>query len=499
VPEQAHQDKLMCTAGPRAGSEFRLEAAEVIIGRATDAGIAIADRSVSRRHLQLRRDRTGWLASDLGSGNGTLVNGKPLAGERRLRHADVLTLGETQLTFTDSQTRANDTLTGRQGRSRRGITARTRAAVGACLLLAIVSLGFKLRIDRLHRAAQREAQARAELAALFREGKTLVRDGKWNQASESFQRLRQQAPDYPGLQAYLDRAKVEVPNQQHLATARAAVARDELGGAARALAQLTADTQQHEQLAALQVAINERVQRRLAEARTALGAGQAAAALPILEDLIQAFPENGDAKALGDRARQELAKRSSKQSTRSASTVWEPAVARYRQGELAQAIESASRCTIAGVRQCQSILKRMREVQRLRRQMEKLDLERLERLLDLDRQLGGGKATRALASAMTRAADLYYKRAAAAKAAGHWARAMDFASKTLEAQPGHPEASAMVADMKARAQELFLLAYSAKDGAPEQSLRRLREVLAMTPAGDELHRKAAEWIEKLSR
>lgn len=500
MPEQAHQDKLLCIAGPRAGSEFRLDTAEVIIGRAMDVGIAIADRSVSRRHLQLRRDRSGWLARDLGSGNGTLVNGKPLAGERRLRHADILTLGETQLTFTDSQARANPTLTGRHGKRRRRVTLPARAAVAACALLAIVGLAFKLRMDRVQdAAAQREAQARAELAALFRAGKDLVREGEWDQALKSFQRVRQQAPDYPGLQAYLDRSKVEVPNQQHLAAARAAIARDEVGAAARALAQLSADTQQHEQLSLLQLAINERLQRRLAEVRTALSARQPASALPVLEDLLQAFPENGEAKALEERARQELAKRSIKHSARSASKVWEPAVNRYRQGELAQAIESASHCAIAGVRQCQSLLKRMREVQQLRREIEALDLERLERLLDLDRQLGGGQPTRAVAAAMTRAADLYYKRAAAANAAGQWSRAMDLASKTLEAQPGHPEASAMVADIKARARELFLLAYSVKDSAPEEALRRLREVLAMAPAGDEMHRKAGEWIEKLSR
>ena len=56
-----------------------------------------------------------------------------------------------------------------------------------------------------------------------------------------------------------------------------------------------------------------------------------------------------------------------------------------------------------------------------------------------------------------------------------------------------------VDELSDKVREQLALAYSAKDGAPEQSLRRLREVLAMTPAGDELHRKAAEWIEKLSR
>src|SRR5262249_21373000 len=162
-----------------------------------------------------------------------------------------------------------------------------------CAVLAIGAVILKLRMDRVHAAARREAAAQAELAAAFRAGKDLVREGRWDQGLKSFERLRQLAPNYPGLQAYLERSRIEVPNQQHLAAARAAIDRDELSAAAGAMAKISADTQQHEQLAAVQGALSKLFRRKLAEARNALDGGEPGAALPLLEDLLQAFPGNG--------------------------------------------------------------------------------------------------------------------------------------------------------------------------------------------------------------
>src|ERR1043165_1065563 len=91
--------KLICTAGPKAGQECPLIQAEVVIGRATDNAISIPDTSVSRKHLKLRRTSSGWVAMDLGSGNGTMLNGELISDETVLGNGDVLALGDTELTF----------------------------------------------------------------------------------------------------------------------------------------------------------------------------------------------------------------------------------------------------------------------------------------------------------------------------------------------------------------------------------------------------------------
>jgi pSer/pThr/pTyr-binding forkhead associated (FHA) protein len=50
------------------------------IGRGPDCGIVINHQTVSRRHAALRRDGDSWLLEDLGSKNGTWVNGARVDG-----------------------------------------------------------------------------------------------------------------------------------------------------------------------------------------------------------------------------------------------------------------------------------------------------------------------------------------------------------------------------------------------------------------------------------
>ena len=101
VPElPASGARLHFTAGPRAGEALALpESDDLVVGRAAENPIAIPDTSVSRRHALLRRVGGGWTVSDLGSGNGTLVNGELLAGPRRLYGGEEIIVGRTFLRF----------------------------------------------------------------------------------------------------------------------------------------------------------------------------------------------------------------------------------------------------------------------------------------------------------------------------------------------------------------------------------------------------------------
>ena len=70
----------------------------VVIGRLSNSDVVLSDSNVSRRHAELRRDGDQWVLVDLGSTNGTLVNGK-LAREHRLSDGDKLTFGTSEMTF----------------------------------------------------------------------------------------------------------------------------------------------------------------------------------------------------------------------------------------------------------------------------------------------------------------------------------------------------------------------------------------------------------------
>jgi pSer/pThr/pTyr-binding forkhead associated (FHA) protein len=73
----------------------------VIIGRHSQADLCIPDERLSRQHLKIERLGNGFVASDAGSTNGTLLNDKPLHDRTGLRVGDVLDLGGFRITVGD--------------------------------------------------------------------------------------------------------------------------------------------------------------------------------------------------------------------------------------------------------------------------------------------------------------------------------------------------------------------------------------------------------------
>jgi hypothetical protein len=70
----------------------------VTVGRLATNDIVLGDANVSRRHAEFRNDGGDWILTDLGSTNGSLVNGKP-STQQRLKDDDRLTFGSTELVF----------------------------------------------------------------------------------------------------------------------------------------------------------------------------------------------------------------------------------------------------------------------------------------------------------------------------------------------------------------------------------------------------------------
>jgi hypothetical protein len=73
-----------------------LVGAQLLIGRSSACQIVLGDDTVSRRHAELRFEDGRWLLRDLGSSNGTYVNGR-LVTEAEVRAGDVVHLGGCQL------------------------------------------------------------------------------------------------------------------------------------------------------------------------------------------------------------------------------------------------------------------------------------------------------------------------------------------------------------------------------------------------------------------
>jgi serine phosphatase RsbU (regulator of sigma subunit) len=98
---------------PRAPSFERELAAEAIaIGR-LEGDIVVADSMMSRRHARLTPDGREWFVEDLGSRNGTTLNGAPIQGKTRLAPGDVLQLGETRVLIDSGRPPGSDASTTR--------------------------------------------------------------------------------------------------------------------------------------------------------------------------------------------------------------------------------------------------------------------------------------------------------------------------------------------------------------------------------------------------
>ena len=81
------------------GATIDLGREHILIGRHAECTVAVADGNVSRRHAEVRPVGTGYAVADLGSTNGTRVNGIRIQGERSLDAGDVITVGNCNLRF----------------------------------------------------------------------------------------------------------------------------------------------------------------------------------------------------------------------------------------------------------------------------------------------------------------------------------------------------------------------------------------------------------------
>ncbi len=80
------------------GRRVRAGGSPVSIGRVAECTITVPDPKVSRQHAEVRRDREGFVLVDLGSTNGTLVNGRSVR-EAHLHDGDRIVIGPATLVF----------------------------------------------------------------------------------------------------------------------------------------------------------------------------------------------------------------------------------------------------------------------------------------------------------------------------------------------------------------------------------------------------------------
>ena len=92
MPEQ--KPLIVMRSGPIPGSSFYLEKTEVTLGRDLANDIPVPDQEISRRHARFVVRTDGVYIEDLGSTNGTFLNGVRISSPQRLNNGDLITLAE---------------------------------------------------------------------------------------------------------------------------------------------------------------------------------------------------------------------------------------------------------------------------------------------------------------------------------------------------------------------------------------------------------------------
>jgi len=87
--------RVVITSGPRAGLELDLPETGLSIGRSSGSGLQIKDDYTSSAHAKIVRWRDQWMVQDLGSTNGTYVDGKRITEATPVRVGSSVRIGTT--------------------------------------------------------------------------------------------------------------------------------------------------------------------------------------------------------------------------------------------------------------------------------------------------------------------------------------------------------------------------------------------------------------------
>lgn len=81
------------------GQRVDLGTGTVTVGRLPECTISINDSNISRNHAEVKAGPTAYVVTDLGSTNGTMVNGVKITGQRPLNDGDIISFGSTHVRF----------------------------------------------------------------------------------------------------------------------------------------------------------------------------------------------------------------------------------------------------------------------------------------------------------------------------------------------------------------------------------------------------------------
>jgi len=507
--------RLVVLAGPRTGLEVPITEQEVSIGRGPENLLVLPDISVSRRHAMLRREEGRYVLLDQASGNGTRLNGKPVA-RSPLRSGDRIALGDSLVQFFDpeegtAKSAAAEVRTN-PGIPRERLSRRSIYYLGAGALLVVF---FALAGWRKHQrdvaerlAVQQVVETRALAAERFAEAKKLLGEGRWSDALGKLRIAAELNPRDREIGRYLKKADDEAPHAAALGEARAALGRKDFAAAQTALSQVPEDSVLAESARDLRAAIGQAMDEAVREARTKAEENDAAAAAARLAPVLAADPARADAIAIREALSRTTARKAPRQkAARAPSTSTAPpgAIERaYLAGDLAAAIELAERNKNApkaarSLRDLRGFEAAYREgFAHLQAGKVPEAATALDRASGFDRKIAG-RATSPLGARVRKAlSSLHTEMALELTEAAELPRAAAQLRAAVSEDPANERAQKELQLAMGRAHEEYMRGYVAKDSDPDLARASFRIAAETLPPSDDEGQKARRWLEKLS-
>lgn len=536
---------LMVLAGPKAGARFDLAAGEVIVGRSDEAGISIPDVSVSRRHATFELTPDGTLQiNDLGSGNGTKINGARIVSGAA-RHGDEIAVGDTLLQLVDESAppptpgrRAPIVITGEAGSSAASTRfdnpkvaqaevapqskasnkrMRIYAIVGATLV-AVFVIAALLKRDPSERPRP-PVVANAAEDNLFRDAKSLAFNQKWVESVRLAEEALELSEGDAAIEEFLEKARVEAKYQQQVAEAKEKLEALDFRAAEQLLAQVPRIADVEPQARQLRSRIDTVMEDTLAQAAELAGSDKEEAKA-LVGYVLAARPDHAGARSLMEalekpepvvRAPRATTGRPSvssgpvapKPASASAAAPKNSAAREaFVAGDLTRALRLADEGTdpasIALAKQMRAFDTNYRQGMQLAKEERAAEAVKvLGVAVRIDKSIADGQSSKPGAEARLQLANMEYLLGIYCKGDEGLPCAARHFRAALVAEPSHQLASRQLNKVEARAREIYTEAYVAKGSSPDRALRLFKISRDSLLPSDETHQKADRWYQNL--
>ena len=549
--------RLIVVAGPSLGTEWSFKQSQITIGRSAENEIDFADIAVSRQHTRICFDDDHFLIKDLGSNNGTLLNGIRIT-EETLHSGDEIIIGERTLRFVElndapstsaaqpnldsssddlvdppekdgedeelsdsnaDQSQLNVAVIPRlDGPSiadsvSESVISVIRAppkrtglkviGITTSILLLVIALVFtSVRIYQNYQGTTPEARERLA-RTYFLQAVALTGERRCGDALILLDEVLSIKPEYSRAKEYRAYCSREIESYRDLERAKQLQAKGLKGDALAVLAKIPRDSQYAASVASFSSTWSKNAhedQWRGIEA--AMRAKNYSEARDLIEQFLQDSPRHP--KALRLKAKLIQLTETPRPSPEIEKPLIPSAIARavdlYREGKVSQAIDAVDLARSEKAANYLERLKRLQkglpELQKAHRQKAAGDVIALApELLKTDRRLGFGKGVIRRKIQRFYADGLYLKGLEAFND-DDLPKSYKLFRKSIKARPDHKLSTSYLETLSRKARVLYYEAYVLKDSNKPDARRLFKKVTSITSKKNQFHKLAKKWLSK---